>query len=127
MSDLTDDSAPPPSQQVLQESKAEEKRVAIKGYIQNERINTARDITNDSRALRQELGSLCDRYNAMLADKDTLDFRLGSDKPYEDGSMSAGGAEHAYEDESKSASAEVRQLIIEMLEIGHRIRAIESF
>jgi len=80
-----------------------------------------------SRALRYELGSFCDRYKAMLADKDTLDIRLGSDEPYEDGSMPVGGAERAYEDASESASADLRQLIVQIVEIGQRIRAIESF
>ena len=80
-----------------------------------------------SRALHHELGALCNRYNAMLADKDTLDIRLGSDEPYEDGSMSAGGAKRAYEDASESASADLRQLIVQIVEIGQRIRVIESF
>jgi hypothetical protein len=84
-------------------------------------------MNDKSRALRYELVSLCDRYNAMLADKDTLDTRLGSDEPYEDGSMSAGGAQRAYEDASESASADLRQLIVQIVEIGQRIRAIESF
>jgi hypothetical protein len=48
-------------------------------------------MNDKSRALRYELGSFCDRYKAMLTDKDTLDIRLGSDEPYEDGSMPVGG------------------------------------
>jgi hypothetical protein len=84
-------------------------------------------MNDKSRALRHELGSLCDRYEAMLADKDTLDMRLGSDEPYEDGSMSVGGAKRAYENASESASADLNQLIVQIVEIGQRIRAIESF
>ncbi len=84
-------------------------------------------MNDKSRVLRHELGSLCDHYNAMLADKDTLDIRLGSDEPYEDGSMPAGGAKRAYEDASESASVDLRQLVVQIVEIGQRIRTIESF
>ncbi len=84
-------------------------------------------ITDESRKMRHTLASLCERYLTMLADKDALDYRLGSGDSYEDGGMPQGGAERAYEDESKSASADVRRLIVEMIDVGGRIRALEAF
>ena len=84
-------------------------------------------MNDKSRALRHELGSLCDHYNAMLADKDTLDIRFGFTSRTNTGSMPAGGAKRAYEDASESASVDLRQLVVQIVEIGQRIRTIESF
>lgn len=79
-----------------------------------------------SRELRYRLGTLCERYNAMIADKDTLDYRLGSHEPYEDTAHDL-KAERAYERASHTISADLRALITEMIDVAQRIRAIEDF
>jgi hypothetical protein len=83
-------------------------------------------MNDNTRELRYALGTLCERYNSLIADKDTLDFRLGSHEPYGD---TAGGvnAEQAYADESYVVSSDLRAVIVDMVEIGQRIRAIEAF
>lgn len=83
-------------------------------------------MNDTSRQLRYHLGLLCDRYNTMIADKDVLDFRLGSPEPY-DPAMAEGDAENAYLEESKSVSNDLRALIVEMIDVGQRIRDIEDF
>lgn len=115
----------PGSQEALLESKARQRRLAIKETLQDD--SGPGEITDESRELRHALGGLCERYLLLLADKDTLDFRLGSADPYEDGSMPAGGAERAYEDDSKAVSETLRQVVGEIVETGRRIQAIESF
>lgn len=81
---------------------------------------------DESRALRQSLADLCGAYNELTADKDTIDFRLGSREPY--GKAEPGiDPEHIYETESKSLSDEIRNIIIEMIDAGQRIRGIEGF
>jgi hypothetical protein len=83
-------------------------------------------MNDESRELRYRLGSLCERYNAMIVDKDTLDYRLGSNEPY--GETAHGvNAEQAYEGASKNIGSDLRSVIIEMVEIGKRIRDIEGF
>lgn len=83
-------------------------------------------MNDESRALRQSLGELCGAYNELLADKDTVDFRLGSREPY--GKAEPGiDPEHIYEAESKSLSDEIRNIVIKMTEAGQQIRAIEGF
>ncbi len=118
MTSSDESSGLPASQEVLQESKAQQQRTAIKESIHDDRLNASGPITDQSRALRLELGSLCEQYNALLADKDALDFRLGTDNSYDDGTMSPGGAKRAYEHESKSTSAELRTLIVKLVEIA---------
>jgi hypothetical protein len=83
-------------------------------------------MNDTSRRLRHELGELCERYNTMIADKDALDFRLGSPQPYGEtvGNLDAG---EAYLRESRSVSSDLRAVIVEMLDIGRRIREIEGF
>lgn len=83
-------------------------------------------MNDESRALRQCLAELCAAYNELLADKDTIDFRLGSPEPY--GKAEPGiEPERIYEAESKSLSNELRNVVIRMLESGERIRSIEGF
>jgi hypothetical protein len=83
-------------------------------------------MNDTSRALRYALGTLCERYNSLIANKDTLDFRLGSNEPY--GETAPGvDAEQAYADESHQVSTDLRALIVDMVEIAQRIRAIEGF
>jgi hypothetical protein len=83
-------------------------------------------MNDTSRQLRYALGALCERYNSMIADKDTLDFRLGSPQPYGHTARSL-DAEGAYEAESASVSSDLRGVIVEMIDVGQRIRAIEGF
>ena len=83
-------------------------------------------MNDESRALRQSLGELCSAYNELLADKDTVDFRLGSPEPY--GPAETGtDPERAYEAESKSLSHDLRSVVVEIVETAQRIRAIEHF
>lgn len=83
-------------------------------------------MNDESRALRQKLAKLCDSYNHLISDKDTVDFRLGSHEPYAK-TVSGIDPERIYEAESTALSEDVRQLIIAMLETGNRIREIEGF
>lgn len=83
-------------------------------------------MNDESRELRYRLGSLCERYNAMIADKDTLDYRLGADEPY-DATLHSVNPEVVYEGASHEVSGELRTLIVEILDIGRRIREIERF
>lgn len=83
-------------------------------------------MNDTSRQLRYHLGLLCDRYNTMIADKDVLDFRLGSPESY-DTTIHETDAENAYLEESKSLSSDLRALIVEMIDVGRRIRDIEGF
>lgn len=83
-------------------------------------------MTDESRALRQSLAELCDAYNELVADKDTLDFRLGSREPYAEAEPGT-DPERIYESESKSLSDELRGTVIKMIETGQRIRSIEGF
>lgn len=79
-----------------------------------------------SRELRYRLGTLCERYNAMVADKDALDYRLGSPEPFGD-TVHGTDAHSAYAGESRTVSSDLRVLIVEMLDICGQIRAIEGF
>jgi hypothetical protein len=83
-------------------------------------------MNDTSRRLRYELGRLCERYNTMIADKDTLDFRLGSPEPY-GATTHEVNAEQAYLGESRDVSGDLRTTIVEMIDLGQRIRAIEGF
>lgn len=83
-------------------------------------------MNDTSRTLRYELGDLCQRYNDMVADKDTLDFRLGSPEPYDEATAKV-DPERVYEYESHALSREVRRLIADIVEVGRRIREIEGF
>ena len=83
-------------------------------------------MNDTSRTLRYALGDLCERYNKMVADKDVLDFRLGSDEPYGQ-TIRDVDAQEAYLTESRDTSGELRTVIVEMTEIGRRIREIEGF
>jgi hypothetical protein len=83
-------------------------------------------MNDTSRQLRYALGTLCDRYNSMVADKDTLDFRLGSPQPY-GSTVNDVDAESAYLSESHDVSDDLRTIIVEMIDIGQRIRNIEGF
>jgi hypothetical protein len=83
-------------------------------------------MNDTSRRLRYELGTLCERYNTMVADKDTLDYRLGSPQPYGETSNEV-DAEQVYMAESRDVTDDLRALIVEMVEVGQRIRAIEGF
>lgn len=83
-------------------------------------------MNDESRALRQSLAQLCATYNDLIADKDTIDYRLGSPEPY--GKTQPGtNAERVYETESKSLSDDIRKIIVEIIEAGQRIRSIEGF
>jgi len=83
-------------------------------------------MNDESRRLRYRLGALCERYNAMVSDKDALDFRLGSHTPY-DATTAGVDAERAYEEESGFVSGDLRHLILDIIEVGQRIRTIEQF
>lgn len=83
-------------------------------------------MNDTSRTLRYALGELCERYNAMIADKDVLDFRLGSKEAYGE-TLRNLDAQEAYLSESRSVSDDLRTVIVEMLDIGRRIREIEGF
>ena len=83
-------------------------------------------MNDESRALRHQLRELCDAYNVLVADKDTLDFRLGSHEPYAT-TADPVDAESVYEGESHSVSAELRHTIITMIDVAQRIRTIERF
>lgn len=83
-------------------------------------------MNDESRGLRYRLAALCERFNAMIADKDALDYRLGSREPYQD-TLHGVSAEEAYEGASHAVSSDIRTIIVEMIEIGERIRAIEGF
>lgn len=62
----------------------------------------------------------------MIADKDALDFRLGSPEPFGE-TTGAVDAENVYAEASGTVSRNLRALIVEMVEIAGRIRAIEGF
>lgn len=62
----------------------------------------------------------------MIADKDTLDFRLGSPEPY-GSTLNGVDAESAYLKESRGVSDDLRTIIVEMVEVGRQIREIEGF
>jgi len=83
-------------------------------------------MNDTSRQLRYTLGVLCERYNSMIADKDVLDFRLGTPAPFGE-TVENVNAEEAYSEESVSVSSDLRALIIEMVDVAQRIRAIEGF
>lgn len=83
-------------------------------------------MNDESRALRHSLAELCDAYNELVADKDTVDFRLGSRELYDEAEPGT-DPEHVYEAESKSLSDEIRGIVIKMIETGERIRSIEGF
>lgn len=83
-------------------------------------------MNDESRELRYRLGALCERYNGMVADKDTLDYRLGSDEPY-DTTIHDVNPEAAYEGASHEVSGELRTVIVEIIDVGRRIREIEQF
>ena len=83
-------------------------------------------MNDTSRELRYALGTLCDRYNTLIADKDTLDFRLGCREPYGD-TVNEVDAGSAYLSESRDVSDDLRAVIVEMMDLGRRIRDIEGF
>ncbi|HET9096314.1 MAG TPA: hypothetical protein VFN37_06605 [Candidatus Baltobacteraceae bacterium] len=83
-------------------------------------------MNDESRELRYRLGALCERYNAMIADKDTLDYRLGSNEAY-DATIHGVDAEAAYEGASHALSGDLRTVIVEIIDLGSRIREIERF
>jgi hypothetical protein len=83
-------------------------------------------MNDTSRRLRYALSECCERYNAMIADKDVLDFRLGSHEPYGETVRNLDPQE-AYFRESSSVSDDLRAVIVDMMDIGRRIREIEGF
>ncbi len=83
-------------------------------------------MNDTSRQLRYALGTLCERYNSMIADKDTVDFRLGSHAEYDE-TVDHIDAEEVYVRESGSISDDLRSLIVEMIDVAQRIRTIEGF
>lgn len=83
-------------------------------------------MNDTSRTLRYELGTLCQRYNAVVADKDVLDVRLGKREPYAESAETV-NPERVYEEESFALSSDVRNLIVAMMDLGRRIREIEGF
>lgn len=62
----------------------------------------------------------------MIADKDALDFRLGSPEPFGE-TTGAVDAETVYAEASGTVSGNLRSLIVELMETAERIRAIEGF
>lgn len=83
-------------------------------------------MNDTSRTLRYELGTICERYNVMIADKDAIDVRLGSPEPYGETSAEV-SAERVYEVESHTIGGDLRALIAQMHELAQRIREIEGF
>lgn len=83
-------------------------------------------MNDESRALRQELGELCDSYNGLLADKDAVDFRLGSQEPYAEAKPGI-DPEHVYEVESRSLGDGIRALVVKVIRVARRIKSLEGF
>jgi hypothetical protein len=83
-------------------------------------------MNDESRALRQELTKVCDAYKELLADKDTVDFRLGSPEPYADAEPGI-DPEQVYEVESESLNDNIRETVVKMIEVGQRIKRLEGF
>jgi hypothetical protein len=83
-------------------------------------------MNDESRELRYQLGTLCEQYSHMVADKDTVDFRLGSPEPYSPTEQGI-DAEGVYEQESHTVTSELRDLITRMEDVVRRIRSIEGF
>jgi hypothetical protein len=83
-------------------------------------------MNNTTRELRDQLGTLCERYNSLMSDKDVLDFRLGSNEPYGD-TANGVDAEQAYAHESKIVSTDLRRIIKDIVGVAERIRRIEGF
>ena len=83
-------------------------------------------MNDESRALQQQLTKLYDSYNELVADKDAIDFRLGSREPYAEARPWI-DPEHVYEVESKLLGSDIRETVIKMMKIGQRIRGLEHF
>ena len=83
-------------------------------------------MNDHSRALRNELAELCDSYNDLLADKDTIDFRLGSQEPYAEARPGI-NPEHVYELESQSLGSDIRSVVVRVIGVAQRIRSLEGF
>ncbi|HEV3155447.1 MAG TPA: hypothetical protein VGZ02_16670 [Candidatus Baltobacteraceae bacterium] len=83
-------------------------------------------MNDESRALRQDLVELFNSYNGLVADKDAVDFRLGSREPYAE-SKPGMDPERIYEIESESLGADLRAVLIKMIGIAQRIRTLEGF
>jgi hypothetical protein len=88
--------------------------------------STTSRMTDESRQLRYHLGTLCERYNLLVADKDALDVRLGLPVPYDEATASV-DPQAVYESESHAITQAIRALIGEFGEVVQRIRAIEGF
>jgi hypothetical protein len=88
--------------------------------------STRTNMNDESRALRRQLAVLCDSYNDLLADKDTIDFRLGSQEPYAEAKPGI-DPERIYEVESQSLGNDIRALVIQVIGVGQRIRSLEGF
>jgi len=83
-------------------------------------------ITDESRALRHHLLEICSTYCIHHADKDAVDFRLGSPEPYEETAADM-NPEAVYETESFAISHDVRAIIIRLMDIAQEIRRLEEF
>jgi hypothetical protein len=82
-------------------------------------------MNDESRALRQELAELCESFNDLLADKDTIDFRLGSQEPYAQAKPGIDPG-HVYEVESQSLRKDIRSVVFDVMGVVRRIRSLES-
>lgn len=78
-------------------------------------------MNDESRALRHELAELCDRYKDLVADKDTIDFRLGSQEYVE--ARPGIDPEHVYEVESQSLGYNIRSVVVRVMELRGGLEA----
>lgn len=81
-------------------------------------------MNDESRALRKELTKLYDSYNGLVADKDAIDFRLGSREPHAEARPGI-DPEHVYEVESESLRDDIRDTVIKIMAVGDRIKGLE--
>lgn len=81
-------------------------------------------INDESRALRRELTELYDSYNGLVADKDAIDFRLGSREPYAEVRPGI-DSEDVYEVESELLRDDIRDTVIKIMDVRDRIKRLE--
>ena len=81
-------------------------------------------ISDELRALRREITKLYDSYNGLVADKDTIDFRLGSREPYAEVRPGI-DSEHVYEVESELLRDDIRDTVIRIMDVRDRIKSLK--
>ncbi len=81
-------------------------------------------ISDELRALRREITKLYDSYNGLVADKDAIDFRLGSREPYAEAGPGV-DPKRVYEAESESLRDDIRDTVIKIMHVTDRIKGLE--